>query len=135
VDFVDDKNLVSTLGGSIANVLSQFPDFIDSAIRRSIDLDDIDRRPAGDLLTGFTLIAGVDSGAGLAIQGFRQDPGRGGLSDSSGPSEQKGVCHSLLGNRVLQRLGNVTLPDDILKDLGSPFSGKDEIRHDLLFEV
>jgi hypothetical protein len=73
-------------------------------------------------MTGCTLIAGIDLGTLFAVQGFRQNAGSGGLTDPSGSSEQKSVSHPILRDTILQGLGNGTLCNHLLEDLGPPFS-------------
>jgi hypothetical protein len=48
------------------------------------------------------LITGINPGALLTVQGLCQNPGRRGLAYSSGPGEQKGMSHPLLGDGILK---------------------------------
>ncbi len=62
MDFINNKNLISTLGRQVLNIFPEFPNFIDAAITGAVDFQDIKAMPLGYLQTGRTLIAGRGSG-------------------------------------------------------------------------
>jgi hypothetical protein len=65
----------------------------------------------------------------LTIYGLGQNPGYGGLSNTSNAAEQIGVRQPIRYNGVHECLGDVFLTNDVLKDLGPPFSGQYFINH------
>ncbi len=101
VDFIDDVDLVPVLGGKVLDILPQFPDFVDPPVGSSIDLQDIHRNPVPDLLAESAMVAGVNRGPFLTVQGFGQDAGHRGLAHPPGAGKQKGVGHPFRGNGIL----------------------------------
>jgi hypothetical protein len=73
-------------------------------------------------VTGGALVAGVNARAYLTIESFSQNTSGRSLTYPPGSSEQKGMGNSLLGDGILQGLSDGPLPNNIFKDLGSPFS-------------
>ena len=68
VRFVDDENLVAVARGLIADVLAQFAHFIDAAIGRRVDLDDVDRSARRDFEAARANAAGLIGRAFFAVQ-------------------------------------------------------------------
>ena len=115
-----------------------FPDLphvIDAVVRGPIDLHHIDVVPRGDARAIPAGAARVRRGRlnRKAIQGLGQDPRRRCLADTPRPDKQEGMPDPAGTNRILQRSGNVLLPDDVFEGLGTPLPGQDQIgilRHD-----
>ena len=70
-------------------------------------------RAAGQVAAGLALAARLGPRAELAVQSAGQDPGRGRLAAAARTGEQVGVVDPVVGQRPLQRLGDVLLPDDV----------------------
>jgi hypothetical protein len=125
VHFIDDVDLVFVLGGKILDILPQFPDFVDSPVGSSIDLQYVYRNPIPDFLAERAVVTGVTRGPFLTVQGFSQDSGYRGLPHPPGTGKEVGMSHPFRGNRILEGLGDGSLSDHFLKGLGTPFSGQD----------
>jgi hypothetical protein len=66
---------------------------------------------------------------GAAIQGHRQNTGNGGFTDATVPTENVAMRDALLFDGVLERAGDVVLPNDVREFLWPVFAGKDLIAH------
>jgi hypothetical protein len=69
------------------------------------------------------MVAWTRSRTGGAIQSLGQNSSYSSLADAAGAAEQKGMGHPTLFNGILQRPGNMFLPDYLIKILGTPLSG------------
>ena len=65
--FIDDVNLESALRGLIANIFDDLSDFVDAAIRCTVNFQNIDRIAIRNLFAMAALIAGPRSRAPLAV--------------------------------------------------------------------
>jgi hypothetical protein len=65
-----------------------------------------------------------------AVHGFGQNTGSRGFSRAAGANEKVSVSQALLLNRILQRVYNVILAENVVENLGSIFSRKDLVTHD-----
>ena len=66
---------------------------------------------------------------GAAVQRHGQNAGDGGFADAAVSAENVAVRDALLLDGVLQRAGDVVLPDHVGELLGPVFAGKDLIAH------
>ena len=131
VHFIDDVDLVAVAARRIAHPLAQLANLVDAAVRRAVDLKDIDRLPLRDLLARRTLIAGRVRGSLLAVERLGQNARRRGLAHPARPAEEVGVVHPILRNGVLERAGNMALTHHLFKMLGAPLPGQHLVRHRL----
>jgi len=83
------------------------------------------------LKTRIALIAWGAGGFTFTVYGFSHDPGKCGLAYTAYTAEQQSMCHAIMFKGVLQSADNSLLPDNIGKNLWTPFSGKYEIGHSL----
>ena len=120
VGLVDDVDLVFAADGREERLLAQVTRVVDAAVRRRVDLDDVDRaRPAaGQVVAGVALAARVGDRRLLAVERARQDARLGGLAAAARAGEEVGVVDAVGGQRGPQRLGHVVLADDLREGLG-----------------
>ena len=117
VDFVDDVDLEPRAAGTNADVLTQLADLVDAAVAGPVDLQHVDVLARADALADVALVAGRRRGALFAIQRLGEDAGGGRLAHAPRPGEQIGVAYAVAGDRVLQRLGDVLLADQLRETL------------------
>ena len=70
---------------------------------------------------------GVGVGPVLAVERLGQDPGGRSLADAAGAGEQIGVPDAVAGDRLLQRLGDVLLADELVERLRPIAPGDDDV--------
>ena len=61
----------------------------------------------------------------LTIDGFGQDAGTGGFTYTPWAAKQKSMRQVVIADGIFQRSGNVFLPHNCIKGLGTVFSGRD----------
>ena len=132
VDFVDDEDLGPGVGGLVLDHLADGLDVVHLAVRRAVDLQDVDGAP---LMDGPAVLAGalpVGTGVGRgpvgAIEGLGQDAGHGRLARPPHAGEEVGLGDAPAGDGVLDGLDDGGLPDDLLERPGPVFEGEDLIR-------
>ena len=81
--FIDDVDLITALGWGILDIIPQFTDVLDAAIRSSVDFIDIRGGIFCDLDAVPTFSTGIPIFRSKAVQGFCQDSGCTGFSYSS----------------------------------------------------
>src|SRR5262249_25840792 len=131
-DFVDDVHLESAAGGAVLAVLDQLADVVDAGIAGGVDLDHVDVIAARDAEAGRAFAAGLGRRAlfaGLAVRGLGEDAGHRCLAGATGAAEEVGVGDSAGSDRLLERLGNVVLADDLVEGGGAIAASQDGVRH------
>ncbi len=128
VHFVDDVDLVLPLRGPVPDGLPQVADLVDAAVRRAVDLKDVDAPPLGDLRADFARIVGIGIVRIGTVDRAGEDPGGGGLADPPRSAEEVGVAHPAGGDGVAKRGGDMLLADDVPEHPGTPFPGGREVR-------
>ena len=83
VRFIDDVDLITALGRGILDIIPQFTDVLDAAVRSSIDFIDIRGGIFCDLDAVPTFSTGIPIFRSKAVQGFCQDSGCTGFSYTS----------------------------------------------------
>ena len=73
---------------------------------------------AGQVAAGLALAARLGDRAELAVERPGQDAGRGGLAAAARAGEQVGVVDPVVGQRPLQRLGDMLLADHVGEGVG-----------------
>ena len=121
VGLVDDVDLVARRRRREEGPLPQVACVVDTAVAGGVDLDDVQAAAAlaGEVLTGLAVAARRRGRPLLAVQAAGQDAGAGGLAAAARPAEQVGVVDALVGQRLLERLGDVALADDVGERLGA----------------
>ena len=131
VGFVDDVDLEAVVPrGSVHRSLAQLARVVDPAVRRGVDLDDIEaRRSAPDALTRDALAARLAIVAlVLAVERHRQHACERGLPHPARPAQQVAVRDSSSGDCPAQRVGYVRLDGNVSEALWAVFAGECE-RH------
>ncbi|PPS81459.1 hypothetical protein BZZ08_05412 [Streptomyces sp. MH60] len=131
VGLVDDVDLVPAGGGPEEGLLTQVTGVVHATVRGGVDLDDVDRaRPVPrEVAAGLALAARGRCGALLAVQAARQDPGAGRLAAAARTAEQVRVIDPVVPQRLLQRVGDMPLPDDLGEGLRAVTAVERERRH------
>ena len=128
---VDDVDLEPAAGGRRFQVLLQISDLLDAAVRGGVDLDDVQRKVAVDLLAGAASVArfaffaelGV-LGAFFAVQELGDEPGGRGLARAPGAIKKIGMRETVLAGRVPKDLHVGLLAQEIVQKPGSVFAIK-----------
>ena len=127
VDFVDDIHLVRAPGGGIPDRLPQVADLLNTAVGGTVDLQNVEASPLGDLPAAFTRVVGILVHRGTAVHCFREQSGRGGLPDAARPAEEIRVRDPLRRHGVPQGRGNMPLPRHVLKPHRPVFPRRDDV--------
>ncbi|GAA3052823.1 hypothetical protein GCM10020000_38030 [Streptomyces olivoverticillatus] len=100
-------------------------------MRGGVDLDDVDRPAAvaREVLAGLALAAGGGRRPLLAVQAAGEDARAGRLAAAARPAEQVRVIDPVVAQRLLQRGGDMLLPDDLGEGLGAVAAVQREGRH------
>ena len=126
VSLVDDVNLERPQRGGEVHLLAQVANLIDSAVRRGIDLDEVERRTRRHLHARLALVArlcGITGTAG-AVQRLGQQTSRRGLARTAAAAEQVGVRDPAADDCALQRARCGVLADEVGERLRSVLSVK-----------
>ena len=123
MDFIDYDDLISALGREEADILLQFPYFLNTTVGGTIYLMDIHGIAACNLHAMFTLVARDFCRSLLAIKGLGNQPGKSCLAHSPNTAENKGMGNAIPVNTILKRPDNRFLSDNFFKCLWSPLSG------------
>ena len=126
---VDEINLVAAFGRRVTNVVAQLTHVFHAVVTRPVDLDHIEAVSRRDLATVIAHAARRHGWAVYAIERLRENPGRRCLADAARPDEKISVCEAILRDRVLERLRDMFLPDQIIKSLWPIFSREDFVAH------
>src|SRR5690606_22901370 len=100
--------------------LPQVTGVVHAAVRRRVDLDDVEVAGAGrsERDTRLAFATRIGRGPLLAVERPGEDPRAGGLAASAGPAEQVRVVDPAGPQRLPQRLGDVLLTLDLGKRPG-----------------
>src|SRR3989338_7015628 len=132
MSFVDDEDLDGVAGGEVADGCAQLADFVNAAVGGGVNLEHIYGGAGGDFPAGRALAAGPHRRAFLAVQGFRQGAGRGGVAHAAragkvgGGGPPRRVFLAVRGFRQDARRGGLAHAARAGKDVG--------VRHLVLLE-
>ena len=113
VHLVEDVDLASTRRRGELGALAQVTRVIDTAVRRHVELDDVERGPRRDRRARLADTAGGWRGPFDAVDGFGEDPSDRRLPRPAWTGEQVGVMEPVLGDRVGERADHRSLTDDV----------------------
>ena len=131
MDLVDDEHLVAIAHGKNAEARDDhFADVVDAGVRCRVDLEHVHVAPFGDLDARVARAAGLGDRPVDAVQRARQNPRRGRLADAARTGEYERLRQPLARERILQRLRDAALSDDVVELLRPPLARDDLIRHD-----
>jgi hypothetical protein len=88
---------------------------------------EIHRTTGHNLLTGTAAVARLRGCSLLTVQGLGHNSGKRCLAGSPHTAENKGMGNPVLAQGILQGTDHSLLANDLGKDLGTGFSGKDKI--------
>jgi hypothetical protein len=128
VNLVDDVNFVISARRE-PHVLAKFAYLIDAVVTCAIDLEHIEADPFGYFAARIAYSARVDGWAVDTIYGFGQNSGCRSLSGSTRTDEKVGMSKAPLLNCVFQGPDDVILTQNIVKNPGPVFPGKDLVTH------
>lgn len=128
---VDDVDLVAAARGPEEGLLAQLTGVVHTAVGGGVDLDDVDGTGAVacEVLAGLALTAGRGGGTLRAVQAPGEDAGAGRLAASARTAEQVRVIDPVVPQRLLQRVGDMLLPDDLGEGLRAIAAVQRERRH------
>ncbi len=131
VGLVDDVDLVPAGGGPEERLLAQVTGVVHTSVGGGVDLDDVDgARPVPrQVPAGLALAARGRGGALLAVQTARQDAGAGRLAAAARTTEEVRVIDPVVPQRLLQRVGDMPLTDDLGEGLRAVTAVERERRH------
>jgi hypothetical protein len=131
VRLVDDVDLVPAARGPEEGLFPQVTGIVHTTVRSGVDLDDIDRAGpvAREVLAGLTLLAGGRRRPLRAVQTAGEDARTGGLPTPARPAEQVRVIDPVVPQGLLQRVGDMLLPDDLGEGLGAVAAVQRKGRH------
>ena len=129
VHFVDDVDLVAPFGGRELHLLAQVPHLVDAAVRRRVDLKDVERRAVGDLRAIFADAARFGRRPLLTIQRLREDFRRARLARAARAGKEVGMGDASCGNRMGKRPRYGRLPHEILEAPRPPLAVERDVRH------
>ena len=120
VGLVDDVDLVVVAHRREEGLLPQVARVVDTVMRRSVDLDDVERAgtAAGQLAAAVALAARVGDRRLDAVERAGEDPCGRGLAAAAGAGEEVGVVDAVGRECSTQRLRDVILADDLGERLG-----------------
>ena len=119
VNFVDNIYLISASRWTNIGSLPQSADFVDAAVGRAVDFENVGVVACRNSLTGFAFAARSRRRSVYAIEGFGENSGRRRFTDPSGAGKKVSVSHAPGRYRVRQRGFDVLLTDNVLKTLGT----------------
>src|SRR6266567_2813163 len=131
VRFVENVNLEPVARGTISCSLAQFANFVDAAVGSGVDFNHVNRIADANLGTRLANPARFRNRlvGRTAVERHRQDSGHRRLSNSAVPAEDVSMRGASLVNGILQRAGDVLLPNDFRKFLWTVFAREDLVAH------
>ena len=131
VRFVKDVDLEAVAGRAIARGLAQLANLVNAAIGGRVDLDHVHRVAGADLAARVANSArlGHRMVLRLAIQRHGQDASDGRLANAAVSAEDVAVGDAPLLDGILQRAGDVLLPDHLGELLWTVFARQNLITH------
>ena len=130
VDLVDDEHGVASHLGDDAHLLDERADVLHGVVRRGVEFVDVERTPLVERAARFALVARFGAVGRETVDGLGEDPRAGGFPDAAGPAEEIGVSQLSALDGILERGGDMFLPDDRTEGRGAVFAcADDEITH------
>ena len=135
MNFVNDKNPVFCLRGSITYLFQKISDILYFPVGGCVHLRDVHYAFIIYAAANFAFAAGISVNGVKAVYCLGENLGAGCFSRASGTREEIGMCDSSGDKLVFQRFGDVRLSYYIGKCFRSPFAVKNLIHkntHSLL---
>ena len=121
VHLVDDIHTLFYRDRGEHGFLAQLTDIVNTVVRCCVYLDNIENAAVLNAEAGRTFAAGVAVFGMLAVKRLGKDFCAGGLARAPRADKQVRMGQPVGNYLVFERFGNVFLPDDLVKGLGSPF--------------
>src|SRR5438309_782593 len=119
VGLIDHIHLVLPLRRGETDLVAEVAHLIDAAVRRRVDLDEVQEAAVADRDAGLAPIAGLAVLGIGAVHCLRDQPGDRGLSRAPDSRQEVGVSHLTTSDRVPERARHVLLTDDRGEGLGA----------------
>ena len=129
MNLVDDDHPVAVAGRPVAQHFLELADVVDPGVGCRVDLDDVEARASGDLLTGDAVTAWLGRRSLLAVDRLGQEARRRRLADAADPGKDISVSQCSGGEGVVQGSDDRILADDVGEGLRSPGAGQYLIGH------
>ena len=126
---VEDVDLAAARRRCELGALAQVTCIVDAAMRRHVELDDIERGPRRDRGARLADTAGRWRRPFGAVDGLGEDPCDRRLARPARTGEQVGVVEPVLGDRVGERADHRALTDDIGERAGPVAAVQRLVRH------
>jgi hypothetical protein len=121
VRLVEDVDLASEVGRGVVQPVPQVADRVDAAVRRGVDLDEVERATLADRDARGADVARVGVGPEVqAVDRLGHDPREGRLPGPAWAGEQERVRDLAGRHRVAQRRDHGFLPDHLTEGLRPP---------------
>ncbi|GAC1605179.1 MAG: hypothetical protein NVS3B21_34680 [Acidimicrobiales bacterium] len=117
MDLVDDVDLPAARGTE-GDAGQQVPHLVELAVRRGIELVDVDGAATADLDARVARAAGLTVLHADAVEGHGEDAGGRGLAGAPRTAEQVGVDHLARPHRIEQGPSDVILTPHVGEELG-----------------
>ena len=117
----------SRIGAMRERLDDDLADGVDAGVGGAVDLEHVDVAALGDLDARVALAARLGRRALHAVERARQDPRRRRLADAARARKDERLREPAGGDRVLQRLDDAALADDVFEALRAPFAGEGEM--------
>ena len=132
MDFVNDEHARAVARREIAHRFAQLADFVNAAVRGSVNLQDVHGIPGGDFRARSALAAGPDRWALGAIERLGEDPRRGGLPHAARARENVTVRHPVPPDGVGECFRDQLLTDHLVENLRPVLAGDHLVGHGIL---
>ncbi len=129
MNLVDNIDPVTPFRGRILHLLPDLPDIVYAVVGGGVDLDYIQRRARGDILTGPALPAGTSVHRMLTVDRFRVNLGNRGLAGAAGAAEQIRMSDALGQYLIFQSRHNVVLALHIVECNRAPLAVQRHVGH------
>ena len=127
--FVDDINFVARLRWRVTDVFAELTHLFDSVIAGSIDLENVEAVTGRNLAAIIAGAVRINRRPFYTVERFGQNSRRRRFPNPARSDEQISVRQPVLGDRILERARDVSLPDQIVKRLGAVFAGENFVAH------
>ena len=122
VGLVEDVDLAPKVGRGVIDPLAELADRVDAAVRRGVDLDEVERPALADRDAGLAGVAGIAVLEVRAVERLGEDPRERGLAGAARPDEEDRVRDPAGADGVPEGFDDGLLADDLGEGLGSPAS-------------
>ena len=123
VYFIDDDDLVAPLGREKTDIFLEFADLLDATIGRTVNLMEIHGVAGHDFQARLTPVTGHIRLTLAAVERLGHEPRQGSFANPAHPGKKHGMGHPVPGERIAQGAHHGLLTDNLVKILGTPFSG------------